>query len=321
MSNETPPKSDANRESEIESPPGTTLTRLSDRLLSERDYAGERNRRLVAVIGLLSLLTVFTGTSLDVLANLPFDPQPVPASLRGAVAVTTPVVLGLALIALAVVAERGTLRVGGVFAGVFGLLPMLSDAATIPAVLGVIVGGGVMLFGAVSWPSSYRAARRQLLGAVVVAGITLSLSASVGLLNGTIRGLGGILTLGAATGLVVMVDRERMAVLAGAVAFLATIAVSVAQPYVVGSVLLVAFAAAGVPHLFVAGAVGGVTAATVAGLRQRSYPLAVGAPLIALAGVPATFPRAMAVVLGATLALSEFQSGSTTDSAPTEVRR
>jgi hypothetical protein len=50
-------------------------------------------------------------------------------------------------------------------------------------------------------------------------------------------------------------------------------------------------------------AVAGGTAAVATGLRQRQAGLAVGGGLLLLSGMPATLPRATAVVLGVTFAL------------------
>lgn len=264
--------------------------------------------RVPAGAGLAALLVVAAAVAVDVLANLPFEPVAVPPAVRAFLGVGVPVVLALCLIAVAVSTRRTPLRVGLLFVGVFGLLPLAARAATVPALFGVILGGGVALVGTNGVPADYRTLRRHLIATGVLAGVAVTLSGSIGLLDGSARGIGGLLTFGAVTGMVVRADGDRLALAAGLFAVAVVAAASVMHPYVLGSALLVAFAVAGVPHVIVAAAVGGAAAATVAGLRRDEYTLAIGAPLVLLAGVPATFPRAMAVVLGAMLVLVPFDA-------------
>jgi hypothetical protein len=89
------------------------------------------------------------------------------------------------------------------------------------------------------------------------------------------------------------------------------VAAGAVSPFVVGSALLVAFAVTGVPHLLAALAVAGAVAAAVAGLHRGAYGLSVGAVLVLLAGVPATFPRALTLLLGATLVLVDVPGART----------
>lgn len=259
--------------------------------------------RVVVGSGLIALIAVALGVALDVVANLPFDPFVAPSPLRTIATIGIPIVLALALVAIALVARQSTVRVGFLVAGVFGLLAVVSRAVTVPAVVAVILGGGLALTGTNGWPTTYRTLRRKLVGVALLTGTAVSLGSSTGLFAGSARGIGGFLVLGGITLFAVRGVTEGIPIAGGVLAFLAVLFVSTASPYVVGSALLVAFAVAGVPHLLFACAVGGATAATIAGLQRRDYALAVGAPLVLLAGVPATIPRALAVVLGAMLVL------------------
>lgn len=316
MSNETP-SVDAGTDSDTSSSRNTHLESGRELFTDEIDRRETGSVRAVTGAGLTALLAVVVGITVDILANLPFGSIAIPSTVRAFVAVGVPVVLALCLVAVAVDARRTTLRVGLLFVGIFGLFPHVSRAATIPALLAVTLGGGVALLGTEGRPADYRALRRRLVAAGVLAGVAVSLSSSIGLLDGSARGIGGLLALGAVTAMVVRAEGDRLGLAAGLLAFVLVVTASVIRPYVLGSALLTAFAVAGVPHILVACAVGGATAATVASLRRGEYPLAIGAPLVLLAGIPATFPRALAVVLGAALVLLRFGSGGEANRTPT----
>lgn len=305
MSNGTTPAAETGAESGRSATPDSPFDRLSG--LRERS-SGERGPGVVVGSGLAALVAVGVARAVDVLWNLPFGPTVLPTAIRDLSAAGTPVVLALACVAVALATDRTTVRVGFLFVGVFGFLATVARAATVPAAVAVVLGGVVVLLGAEGRPSTYRSLRRRAVALGVLAGVAVSLGSSVGVLDGGMRAVGGLFAFGAATAAVVRVDGDRVALLAGFLAFAAAVAASATYPLVVGSTLLVALAAAGVSHLFVAGAVGAVTAVTVAGLRRREHALVVGGPLLLLAGVPATVPRALAVVLGATLLLVDVDA-------------
>ncbi|WP_435345895.1 phosphate ABC transporter permease [Haloarchaeobius sp. HRN-SO-5] len=289
-----PATTDEERDGEYAGDPSST--RFPDALRVDRE------RVVVATGGVASLAVVGT-TAVRTLYNLPFDPVPVAPGLRSAVAGTTLVVLAASLVALSVATGRSTVRVGLLFAGVFGVLPALARAATLPGALGVAAGSGVALAGTLGVPSSYRAARRGAVALAFVAGIAVSLGAAIGVVDAGLRSLGGLFAVGALVGTGVRIEGDRVGVAAGVLAFLATTLAVGANPYVAGSALLVAFAVVGVPHLLVAAAAGSCVGVAVAGVRRAEYETAAGACILLAAGIPATFPRAMAVLLGATLVL------------------
>lgn len=262
--------------------------------------------RVVAGAGGLALVAVTLQSLVDALYNLPFDPVVVPAPVRGLLAVGTPVVLALALVVAALASGMPTVRVGLLFAGVFGLLAVLSDAATLPAVVAITCGGALALAGGLGVPSSYREGRRAAVAVVLLAGIVISLASATAVVDG-LRGLGGTVVLAGIAALGVRSDGDRVALGAGVLAALAVVVASATAPFVLGSALLVSFAVVGAPHLFVALAGGGAIAAIVAGIRRGEQTLAIGAALLLLAGVPATIPRATAIVLGAGLALLDVE--------------
>lgn len=262
----------------------------------------------VLAAGMAALVTVALGTTLRILRNLPFEPIDAPESVRAAIVVGTPLALALALVAVALASTRPAVRVGLLFAGVFGLLASVDAAVTLPVAVAVTAGGGVAVLGGTGRPTSPRDARRTLLAAAFVVGVAVSLAGAVGVAGGGARAPGSLLVLAAiaATGLCAADD--RVALVGGAVAFVAVVAASTANPYVAGSALLVGFAVVGAPNLLVGLAVAGGVTAAVAGLRRHEYALAVGAGLLLLAGMPATLPRAMAVLLGVTLVLVDAET-------------
>lgn len=284
---ETPPEADTGT--------GSAWTRWLAVLAGDRE-------RVVRGATVPAATVVALQTLLRILRNLPFDPLTVPTAVRGSLGVGAPFVVALATVTVALASRRGTASVGLLFVGAFGSLTAVSTAATLPAVVGVIAGGAVAMLGSVGRPESYHGARRVLVGTVFVAGVALSLGSAIGLWPGA-RELGTALALLglAATGL--LVEGDRLGLVAGALAFVAVVGAAGVSPYIAGSVLLVGFSVVGVPHLLVALAAGGCVTAFVAGVRDRDGAVVAAITLLLAAGVPVTVPRAMAVLLGATVVL------------------
>jgi len=282
---------------------------------------GPGARTRVALAASAAALALTAGaTTLTVLRNLPYDPVAPPEWVRALVGLGTPSVVALALATTAVVSHRRTVRVGLLYAGVFALLAEIDARATLPALVAVTAGGGVAVAGSVWRQAPRRRLGRGLTGAAIVVGVALSLGSTAGLLGVEFRGLGAFFALAgtAAVGYRAVGDWLAMAVgllTAGAVLF-----AGLTRPYIAGSGFLVGFSVVGVPHLLPVLALGGGTAAVVAGLRRRAYGLAVGAGLLVFAGVPATLPQAAAVVLGAPLALKSVDGlvDADGDTGPTE---
>ncbi|MBV0923796.1 hypothetical protein KTS45_06230 [Halomicroarcula limicola] len=278
--------------------------------------AGERHRAVRAA-GAVALAAVALRTAVHVLHNVPFDPVTFGPTIRAGVALGTPLVLALALVACALAATAAPARVGLLFAGVFGPMAVLSDAATLPAVAAVTVGGGLALLGTLGVPASRDDWPRWIVAAGLVAAVAVSLGSGVGVVDGGFRALGAALALGSLAVLPLGTAVDRAGAAAGGVGFAAVALASGAKPYVVGSALVTGFAVVGVPHVLVALAVAGAVAAAVTGVRRDalSPSLAVGASLLLLAGVPATLPRAMAVLVGATLAVLDREAFERPDPA------
>jgi hypothetical protein len=152
-------------------------------------------------------------------------------------------------------------------------------------------------------PDSYREVRQAAVAAGFLVAVALSLAGTLGVGGAGFRELGVLAFLVALVSLTVRLRGDRVALVAGAVAFAAVVAGAASAPFVAGSALLVGFGVVGGPHVLVAAAVGGAVAAAVAGVRRGDFAIATGAAVLVFAGVPATPTAAMAVLLGATLAL------------------
>lgn len=291
----------------------TVASRTSGSTL--RWLAGSARGRVVGA-GALAALATAVATTLRVLHNVPFDPLAVSASVLGAVEVTAAVAVALALAAVGFATDRPPVRIGCLFAGVFGALAAVVPAARVPAAVAVTAGGGAALATSLGAPESYRGVRRHGVAGGFLLAVALSLASTLGLASGGVRELGAVAYLAALAALTVRVRGDPLALVAGAAGFAAVVAASASSPYVAGSALLVGFAVVGAPHLLVAAAVGGAVAAAVAGLRRRSPALAIGAALLVVAGAPATPTAATAVVLGAGLATLDRDSLPGTDDAP-----
>ena len=263
-------------------------------------------------VGAVALLAVAVETTLSILANVPFDPVVASPPVRTAAGVLAVGAVVAALVTLAVVDERATVRVGSLFAAVFGVLPLVAPATILPALVAVVGGSALVLAGTLGVPAewTYRGVRRRAIAGGFVAALAVTLVGVTGLVEG-LRSAGAFVTLAAVAAVGTQAEGSRVAAVAGLLALFAVVAAGAVSPFVVGSTLLVAFAVTGVPHLLAALAVAGAVAAAVAGLRRGAYGLAVGAVLVLLAGVPATFPRALTLLLGATLVLLDVPGART----------
>lgn len=259
-----------------------------------------------AVLGTstLAVVAVAVQRGVSILANVPFDPAVTPPAVRSATGALALVAVVAALVAVAVTDGRSTVRVGLLFAAVFGPVPLVAPGTGLLAVVAVVGGGGLALVGTLGRPTTwtYRDARRRVVAVGFVAALAVTLAGATGLAEG-VRNTGAVVTLAAVAAVGTRSEQSPVAAAAGLLAVGAVVVASAVTPFVVASALLVAFAVTGVPSLLVGLAAAGAVAATVAGLSRDEYALAVGGLLLLLAGVPATLPRALTLLLGATLVL------------------
>lgn len=267
-----------------------------------------RARTVILGASVASLVTVVAARLLLIWHNVPFDPLAIPSDILGVIPMGTGLVLAFSLLAVALVSNRPATRGGLLFTGVFGVLALVGPATALPAAVALVAGAAVAWFGTIGVPGTYREIRRAALAGGFVSALAISLWSSLGFIEGGLQGLGGLVTLGTVTAVVFRAEDDFVALVTGAVTVLALVVASLTSPFVLGSSFLVGFAVVGVPHLLTALAVGAGVAVAVAGLRAGNRTLAVGAGLLIFAGVPVTFPRAMAVVLGATLVLLDVEA-------------
>jgi len=257
----------------------------------------------VGSVGLLAAVAVGVATAIRVLYNAPFEPVAFPPRLVPAVGTVAALASGVALAAVGLSTERPVVRVGLLFAGVFGVLATVSGAATVAAAVAIPVGAALAFARAMGPPETYFELRRGVIALTFALAVGLSLAATAGLVGSPFRAAGSAAFLAGVTLLAVRAEGDPVALGAGALAFAGVVAASAAAPYVTGSALLAGFAVVGSPHLLVATAAFGGVAAAVSGFRGGDARLAIGAVLLLLAGVPATPGAATAVCLGAALAV------------------
>lgn len=257
----------------------------------------------VGSVGLLAAVAVGVAAAVRVLYNAPFEPVAFPPRLVQAVGTVAALATGIALAAVALSAGRPVVRVGLLFAGVFGVLAAVSGAATVAAAVAIPGGAALAFTRTLGGPTTYFEFRRGVLALAFALAVGLSLAATAGFVGSPFRAAGSVAFLVGVTLLSVRAEGDPVAIVAGAVAFAGVVAASAAAPYVTGSALLVGFAVVGSPHFLVATAAFGGVAAAVAGVRDGDAWLAIGAALLLLSGVPATPGAATAVCLGAALAV------------------
>lgn len=264
--------------------------------------------RVVLVVSVLALFAVLSRTLVVILGNLPFDPLVAAEPIQTGTAVLLPVAVAGALVTVALTDDRATVRVGLLFAGVFGLLGLLVPATTLSAVVAISAGGALALLGTLGIPDpwTYGAVRRRAIASGFVLAIAISLASAVGIADG-FRGVGALVGLVSLAAVGTRAEASPVAAGAGLVAGILLVVGSLSSPFIAGSAFLVGFGITGVPHLVVAVAVTGGVAAAVAGVLRREYSLALGALLVLFAGVPVTFPQSMAVLFGAALVVLDWK--------------
>ncbi|WP_416841342.1 hypothetical protein [Haloferax sp. DFSO52] len=254
--------------------------------------------------GLLGLIPVLAVTLYRVAHNAPGD---LTAGLPEAVVLWLPVAIvgpALAGFLLAASSDRVSERVGLAFIGSFSLISVASPIAWYPAAIGIVVGGGIVVW---SWNDRLynghvSSSVRELGGAgVLVAGVAFSLAATVGVAPAVLRPLGSAVALVGVGVSPVFVGWDRLSLYVGALAAILTFSFATSAPYVAGAVLLVGGGVVGTPLVLVLlGVGGGITALTHA-LRTTRTDGAVGVALLLAAGVPSTLLGASGVLVAVAL--------------------
>ncbi|MEF8881191.1 MAG: phosphate ABC transporter permease [Halapricum sp.] len=247
-----------------------------------------------------ALALVSAGTLL--IARVALNAGLVPAFAGSMGTIQLLAVLGPALGAVMLATTTGDEieRVGLAFVGVFGLLVAVVPTVVVGAVVAIAVGGTLAV--GRRWRRAERGTDWHLLPVVAIVGaIGISLFGSMGIEPTTLSALGSHLFLlgGAATPALLGHGRADWAF--GGVAAAVLVAIGTAAPFVTGAVTLIGGGIVGASLLVLAVGLCGLVTTASAALRRHHWYAAVGAALLIAGGVPATVPRAMAVVLGVLL--------------------
>lgn len=122
-------------------------------------------------------------TAIRVLYNAPFEPVAFPPRLVPAVGTVAALASGVALAAVGLSTERPVVRVGLLFAGVFGVLATVSGAATVAAAVAIPVGAALAFARAMGPPETYFELRRGVIALTFALAVGLSLAATAGLVG------------------------------------------------------------------------------------------------------------------------------------------
>lgn len=223
------------------------------------------------------------------LVNVPSAPGAAPVQALGVVSTL------LAAVGIATVGTdfRPTAGVGLLFAGVFGMLGTVVPAATLPAAVAVAIGTAVFVGSRVRESGRAHGAVLSVFAITLVAALVGGIAGPTGLRSAT-----SVLSFVALGMLPVLVMRTRWSLVRAGVVVVAVVGIGTAAPFVTGAVTLVGTGAVGTSLPVIAVAIAGVVTTASAALRQQQWLLAAGVALVALAGVPATLPRAIPFALG-----------------------
>ncbi|MFB6132831.1 MAG: hypothetical protein ABEJ44_05435 [Halanaeroarchaeum sp.] len=252
-----------------------------------RQFAG-----LLAVIPTVAILLVRVG------ANAPFGPRLPYATLYDPILTLAVIGPATAAIVLGVTTPDDVRQVALTFVGVFGLLSAVSSQAVVPASIAIVVGTALVLYTHARRPLSPDDVAETLVGVVFVGGVALSMASGLGLEPASTRPLGSTVGLLAMAGAPVFVEWRWRTVLVGVLAGVAMFAFGLAAPFVTGAASLVGGAIVGssLPVLALAVVGGGTVVAT--GVDRRSLETVTGGLLVLTAGIPATVPRGLALLVG-----------------------
>lgn len=258
---------------------------------------GRQLAGLLAVVPTVAILLVRIG------ANAPFVPRLPYGSLYDPVVTLAVIGPAIAAILLGLTTTDDIRQVALTFVGVFGLLSVVSGQAVWPASIAVVVGTGLVVLTNAKRPVSPDETAETLVGVVFVGGVALSMAGGLGLEPATTRPLGSTVGLLAIAGAPVFVEWRWRTVFVGVLAGVAVFAFGLAAPFVTGAASLVGGAIVGssLPVLALA-VVGGVTVVAT-GVDRRSLATVTGGLLVLTAGIPATVPRSLALLVGLALLL------------------
>jgi hypothetical protein len=268
------------------------------------DYCPEAaSRTVMLAASVLAIAGLVPLTAVRIALNAPL---PLPGAVSGVWfdTATTLAVVGPAsgAVLLGVTADAIWSRIGFVLVGVFGALSAVAQAAAVPAMGAIVVGGWLAVLGsdASDWSASSRRTLGGALATVLLASLTLSLLGATGVRPAVFRPVGTTLALAGMTATPLVVRPSTGSLAVGGVAAGVTLHLTATAPFVTGAVALVAGSVVGGSALLLATAVGGLTATLAHGLASRRLASAASV-LLLTGGVPASIPRGIGVVLAVAL--------------------
>lgn len=249
-----------------------------------------------AVGGLAAAAAVCLLAAVRVARNAPLGRAP--AGIQPVHDVASPaavLVPAAAAVAVGVVADDERALVGLIAAGVFAVFAGFGPGGAAAAAAGVLPVAAALN----AVPALLdRPRRRAPVAALAVAAVALSLGATAGPFGPGIRRLGTAAAFGALAVAPLAVRPSPLALGAGVGAAAFVAAGTLAAPFVAGAAFLAVGAAVDPGVVLAALGVGGGVAVVAESARRRRYTGVAAGLLLLGAGVPATVPRALAVVLG-----------------------
>jgi len=214
----------------------------------------------------------------------------------------------IAAIIVSSITENDVHRVGLGFAGVFGLLSAIAVPAALSASVAIVMGTALVMAPVVLRGANERDYASLVVATLFVAGVFLSILGGLGFEAATTRRLGSFASLLAVAGSPTFVDWNVRGATVGAFAGAAVAGFGVSAPFVTGAASLIAGGIVGVSlPVQVLATVGGVTVVAT-GIDRKQYVPMAGGLLLLSAGVPATIPRGLAVLVGLSLILTTVKS-------------
>lgn len=254
---------------------------------------------LLALIPAVAILLVRIGINAPFAPNLPYS------AVYDQVAISALVGPALGAIVVSITTDDGLRRVVMSFAGVFGLLGAIARPALVPASITIVFAAGVLVFAHQNRSTSPDRVAESVVGFGFLTGIFLSMAGNLGIAPVTTRPLGTLVSLLAIAVSPVFVDWNWRTGTVG-IAVGAIIGwFGLQEPFITGAATLVGGGIIGVSlPILVLGVIGGTTVIAT-GLQRYSPRPVIAGLLFLVAGIPATVPRGLAILIGLAILLEE----------------
>lgn len=268
----------------------------------KREFAPSRGLYLA---GLLALIPAAAILFVRLGINAPFAPNLPYSAVYDLVALSALVGPALGAILVSMTTDDGLRRVVMAFAGIFGLLGAVARPALVPASITIVIAAGVLVYAHQNRSVSSDQVAESVVGLGFLTGIFLSMAGNLGIAPVTTRPLGSLVVLLAIAASPVFVDWNWRTAIVGIAAGAVFGWFGLAEPFITGAASLVGGGIIGVSLPILVMAVIGGTTAIVTGVQRYSPRPVIGGLLLLIAGIPATVPRGLAILIGLALLLEE----------------